>query len=1057
MSIQKKMALMSVGLVVIPSIILAVAYYFIIEWMGKSVTDETTCVLETNAVSDLREGTSKNMEMLSYFVKTVNTHISQLTTSGSLRDYLCVRSGESETVNKSAAADAAHQLDAMVQAYTAQQNRMTQNLLSSISQLERKLLLAGDLSLDTTRSCAWKAVNQFSKEAVEVSLPLMMLGALPLERNDSFSVKTPIVDDLSEVDAELKCTLFQQMNEKGDMLRVATNVRNDDGKRAVGTYIPAIGADGAPNKVVSAIMGYQSYIGRAFVVNGWYTTVYRPLYNKTGTLVGMLFVGLPEKNDDQIRAAIADAKLGASGSAFAIDAKGVIVAHSNTSLIGKQLTMVPGLAPLGKLVTAAAQGSTVEKQENTLIFTVDEKKVFASVRFYAPRDLTFGVTGFLDELDRAELEYSGNAFLTDLNSFYQSATLSDADGKEFRYYEQIRYIDKGGDEVFNLLLGNVETKLGTRKGKEWFEKACQLKKGEVSFSKAELSLNAGLPVIRVSGPVFLKEEFKGLIVMNLEMKAFWLLVRKSVAGKNGYCYVFNDDGLLVAHPKYTLKDKVDITAPKYGELAVLMKKAIRGEEGSGRYAFEGVDKFCAFTPMKIGAFSYAVCMTVPVKEFEQVAQDMKKSIAGKALVARVINIVLLIVLAVVGGVVGFLLSRRIANPIATSAQAVKLIADGDLRVEFDHKSSDEIGLLSTSLSTMTVNLSGMITQIKDCDKMLDKSSASILGISGDLSAKSGDMAGKASNVAETADQMQASVTTAAGTAESMSANAATVSTAAEMIASEMSTVAAAIEQSQTNVNSIATAAEEMSTTVQEIASNAATSRATAEQAAKIVGSSSEKIRQLSVVSSKIGAVMNTIKEIADQTKLLALNATIEAARAGEAGKGFAVVAGEVKELARQTNEATEEISKMIESIQSSVTATVGEVSGVEKVMDELKGMNAAIAAAVDQQSVTMKSNAGNISQVASGMKELAQTVNKFNTGLSQITRGIAEVASGSEEISSRMRVVSNSVGEVTANIKEVRAGTISVDGSAKEMRESSKVLSNLSSSLASLMERFKTS
>ena len=117
---------------------------------------------------------------------------------------------------------------------------------------------------------------------------------------------------------------------------------------------------------------------------------------------------------------------------------------------------------------------------------------------------------------------------------------------------------------------------------------------------------------------------------------------------------------------------------------------------------------------------------------------------------------------------------------------------------------------------------------------------------------------------------------------------------------------------------------------------------------------------------EIGNVVETITEISSQVDLLALNATIEAARAGDAGKGFAVVAGEIKELARQTAEASGEIKKRVEGIQTNTAGTVNEINDVSEVVNEINAIVATIASAVEEQSATTREIVSNVSQASVG-------------------------------------------------------------------------------------------
>lgn len=170
-----------------------------------------------------------------------------------------------------------------------------------------------------------------------------------------------------------------------------------------------------------------------------------------------------------------------------------------------------------------------------------------------------------------------------------------------------------------------------------------------------------------------------------------------------------------------------------------------------------------------------------------------------------------------------------------------------------------------------------------------------------------------------------------------------------------------------NVASVASASEELSTTVREIARNTNESSKVSRQAREQATGAHVTIQALSASSLSIGKVTKAITTIAQQTNLLALNATIEAARAGEAGKGFAVVASEVKELARETARATEDICGQIEAIQADTARSVEAISSIVKVMEQVEGYATAIATAVEEQAATVKDIARNASEVSSGV------------------------------------------------------------------------------------------
>jgi methyl-accepting chemotaxis protein len=180
------------------------------------------------------------------------------------------------------------------------------------------LARTGAVTFSSERA-SWTAVNQFTKQAADVSLPRMVVGTTWLGQNGDPKVESPIVDTTKKLTGTA-CTLFQRM-EDGSMLRVCTNVEGKDGKRAIGTYIPVTNPDGTPNPVLAGVLQGNKYIGRAFVVNAWYITAYEPLRDAAGRVVGMLFVGVPH-NAANLRKTVMDIKVGQTGYVYILNAKG---------------------------------------------------------------------------------------------------------------------------------------------------------------------------------------------------------------------------------------------------------------------------------------------------------------------------------------------------------------------------------------------------------------------------------------------------------------------------------------------------------------------------------------------------------------------------------------------------------------------------------------------------------------------------------------------------------------------------------------------------------------
>lgn len=182
----------------------------------------------------------------------------------------------------------------------------------------------------------WEVINQYTKDKRSITLPKMYIGNTCLANNIELSRPSPIVDSVLAISGST-CTILQRMNEDGDMLRICTNVETPGKKRATGTFIPAVTANGEADPVLEKVLNGQRFVGRAFVVNKWYTSAYEPLYNSNGRVVGMLYVGVPEESAISLRKEIMNIKVGESGYVFVIDNKGNYIISKNGERDGENI------------------------------------------------------------------------------------------------------------------------------------------------------------------------------------------------------------------------------------------------------------------------------------------------------------------------------------------------------------------------------------------------------------------------------------------------------------------------------------------------------------------------------------------------------------------------------------------------------------------------------------------------------------------------------------------------------------------------------------------------
>lgn len=173
-----------------------------------------------------------------------------------------------------------------------------------------------------TRNIHWRVVNQADHSSRDVTLPEVLVGGRWIGKNPEMGVASPVVDRARNL-LGMTCTLFQRMNESGDMLRVATNVQKEDGTRAIGTYIPHKNPDGSPNRVVEALLQGKAFSGSSFVVNDWYVTRYEPLFDRSGKeVIGALYVGYLQRSLSSLRSGILDIVVGKTGYVFVLGGKG---------------------------------------------------------------------------------------------------------------------------------------------------------------------------------------------------------------------------------------------------------------------------------------------------------------------------------------------------------------------------------------------------------------------------------------------------------------------------------------------------------------------------------------------------------------------------------------------------------------------------------------------------------------------------------------------------------------------------------------------------------------
>jgi methyl-accepting chemotaxis protein len=380
----------------------------------------------------------------------------------------------------------------------------------------------------------------------------------------------------------------------------------------------------------------------------------------------------------------------------------------------------------------------------------------------------------------------------------------------------------------------------------------------------------------------------------------------------------------------------------------------------------------------------------------QGVQEQARNLAATVKTAIIINVIVFAVILVLSAVTIYMVGTVMLNGIRQATDVAIDLAqgEGDLTKRMNLQSKDEIGSLGRAIDQMLENLASMIGDIQNISGALDTVNENQNSLTAEMKEATENVSGRASTVAAAAEEMSVN----------------------------MDTVAHAVEEAAHNVSSVAASTEEVAAISEEISSNTGKANQITTSAVEKAANSSKSVHKLGIAANEIGKVTETITEISEQTNLLALNATIEAARAGDAGKGFAVVANEIKDLAKQTAEATLEIKSKIEQIQNTTQVTVTEIEDITKVIDEMNSIVSEITESVSTQVATTTEISENINQASQGIQEVTDNVSQASTVSQEVAQDIAEVDQYSSQLSSNTGQIhesANALGELAGQLQRM--------------------------------------
>ncbi|MTI47586.1 MAG: methyl-accepting chemotaxis protein [Firmicutes bacterium] len=600
------------------------------------------------------------------------------------------------------------------------------------------------------------------------------------------------------------------------------------------------------------------------------------------------------------------------------------------------------------------------------------------------------------EVERENADGGMETIQVDINKY-----LSNQPDLEEKAFEQLRITEESDDDIKSAYFATTDggiylyPEADLDEGfdprvRPWYQSAIE-NRGKVIWTKPYTDADGDnkRTVVTAARTVEDKGEIIGVIGVDIQLNELSKALGSSTIGRKGYVCATDKNGTMIAH------NDIDLIGTNIATEQSFWEAAKSGESGFEKYSYDGKDKFLSYTTNEITGWKLMATM-----EEEELRDDTDVILKTTLYIA-----ILAFILATIAAIV---ISYKATKPIKMLMKSFANAANGDLTTRVNIGSKDEFGQIGKSFNSMLEGINNLIKDIKTSSHTVLNTSISL----GDITTQ-----------------------TTQATRE--------VSRTIEEIASSTSSQAKDTENGVLRINEISERIESVSTTtdyMSEISyeTNNLTNRGldivkTLTEKSTKTADASKKVNEIVInvdkSTSEIGVISETISKIAEQTNLLALNAAIEAARAGEHGKGFAVVADEVRKLAEESSEATNDIKELIASIQNQSKTAV-------KSMDETR-------VTVSEQDVVVKETEDIFNQILVSVKSLIEKVAEINESSLEmreqkdtIVDVMENISAVSEQTSAATQEVSASTEEQLASIEEVETHTQQLEDLAHQLEES---------------------
>ena len=506
----------------------------------------------------------------------------------------------------------------------------------------------------------------------------------------------------------------------------------------------------------------------------------------------------------------------------------------------------------------------------------------------------------------------------------------------------------------------------------------------------------GKYVITVSAPIWEKgvhgNKIVGIVYYLLDANILSEITSTIKIGEKGNAFMLDKNNYTIAHPTIKVEERDNTQEgltenPKLKALAELESEMVAGKTGVGIYAYNGLNKILAYSPVKNG-LGWSIGVNANLDEF-----------MGSTYTSITITIVLAFVFILIGLLVSFKLAVSIAKPVQEIKEAMVAMADGEFdKAVVTHHSKDELGVLAENIRKTIERITFIIQDL----------SYGLISISkGDFTLSSKNESAFVGAYAPLAKALNKIISDLSDTLGQIGVASDQVASGSEQVSTGAQALSQGATEQASSIEELSATIAEISTQINQNAHNALNAKEVSEKAgAEILQSNHEMTRMVEAMndisnkSNEISKIIKTIDDIAFQTNILALNAAVEAARAGAAGKGFAVVADEVRNLAGKSAEAAK------------ITATLIE--------DTVK--------AVENGANMAEQTAQSMLSVVDGAKEVSNIVQRISTASTEQANAVAQVTQGVDQISAVVQ-------ENSATAEQSAAASEELSGQAQMLKE----------------------